>query len=112
MWNDKTGMTEADGLNLQKCGEFIYREIGLTDDCSKRASVQFFVIRHNDLAKRIRPPKDDMTPLLPSNHEARSFKRFDACPSGDARQLAHTAISTASKCSSGTGRLSSLRAAT
>ena len=106
------GVRTPANAELQQCGKLFYRKIGLSDNCSEGSTIQFFVIRHNDLAKRISPAKNDVATFLPSNREPYSFKRLDACASRDARQFAHTAMRTASKCSSGTGRLSSFRAAT
>jgi hypothetical protein len=49
--------------------------------------------------------------LLPLEPEARAFHGFNALSPGDPGQFAHTATTRASKRSSGTGSLSSSRAA-
>ncbi len=111
IWHRQCGVNTPANVELQQCGEFFYRKIGLSDNCSEGTTIQFLVIGHNHLTKRISPAENDMAPFLPSNYESYSLQRLDACTPRDARQFAHTAMRTASKCSSGTGRLSSFKAA-
>jgi hypothetical protein len=69
------------------------------------------MIRDNQLSEGLRTPKNDMAAFLPLHNKTGSLKRFHTGSPRKTRQLAHTAINTASKRSSGTASLSSSKAA-
>ena len=96
---------------LQQFHKLIYAEACLSDDAAQRASVQFFVIRDNYLSEWFIPAQNDVASFLSLEIEANFAQRFGAIPARDSRQRAHTATSSVSKCSSGTGKPSSSSAA-
>lgn len=83
-------------FNSQQVDELVNAESGLTYDGPQRAPVEFFVEGNGDLRERIISTQDDVASFLPLEIET----------------YFHTASSIASNRSSGTGRLSSSRAAT
>lgn len=87
-------------------------ETGLAKDGAQSAAIELGMVRDDELSEGIVPAQDDVAALLSFHHEPRAHEAPDALASGDPRQLAHTAMSTASKRSSGTGRSSWTRAAT
>src|ERR1035437_6212106 len=66
----------------------------------------------NSLRKRIVPPHNDMPAVLAAHSEAQPLQRRHHLLPGDPRQFAHTAKSSASSLSSGTGRPSARKTAT
>jgi len=68
--------------------------------------------RHDHLSEGNVTAQHHVTSFLPTNEEPGTLERPDALPSGDRRKLAHTATTSVSKRSSGTGRWSSSSAAT
>jgi hypothetical protein len=75
-------------------------------------AIQRLVIWNHDLTEWFVTPQDDMAPDLAYDTEADPLDGSHAGTSGDDRKVAHTVTRRASKCSSGTGRLSASRAST
>lgn len=96
--------------DLQQCVELFHAEIGLPQDCPQRSAVEFFVIGHDELGKRIVATQDDMRAVLAFLIKAGFCERFDSVTAREPGQFAHTATRSVSKCSSGTGSLSSCKA--
>ncbi len=97
---------------LQERNEGLDRQARLSDDCPQRAAVEFLVVGHDQLRERRVSSEDDVAAFLPPEKETGPLERANALATGDARQLAHTATSRASKRSGGTARWSSSSAAT
>ncbi len=83
----------------------------MVDDGAQRAAVELFVVGNNQLGKRVVAAQDDVTAVLSLFVEPGSRECPHTLVAGEAWQLAHTATSIVSKCSSGTGSLSSCKAA-
>ena len=92
------------GGELQELYEFFNAKACLSDDCSKCASVQFFVIRYDKLGERFVSPEDQMTPMLSTEKESSFQKSFDTFLSRDLRKGAHTATRIVSNLSGGIGK--------
>ena len=88
----------------QQCNELFYGNSRAAEDRTQGAAIQFFVVRDYDLGKWLVAAKYHVTPFLPAQLKARLPQRSCAFPARDTRQLAHTATSSVSNCSSGTGR--------
>jgi len=56
---------------LQQPDKLIERQIGLTDDCPECSSVQFFMIRYDELRERIISAKDNVASVLTLEIETR-----------------------------------------
>lgn len=69
------------------------------------------MIGNDDLAKWILLSEDHVAPLLTLEREARFSEDFQTFTAGNGREFGHTATSSASNFSFGTGSLSSSRAA-
>jgi len=96
---------------LEESNELVRCQPSLSDDGTQSTAVELLVVRDYDLGKRIRPPQNDVTSFLSPGHETRPFQRANALAPRQLRQLAHTATSSASSLSGGTGSLSSSSAA-
>lgn len=70
------------------------------------------MIRHYHLAEWVLAAKDNVASDLADNAEANPLQSPQAIPTGDDRKVGHTVTRRASKCSSGTGRLSASKAPT
>jgi hypothetical protein len=97
---------------LNQFNKLIYSQACLTDDGAQRTPVKRFVVRHNDLGKRVISAQDHVTALLPLEMKADFAQGFGTFPARDDRYTAHTATTNASNRSEGTGKWSSSRAAT
>ena len=97
---------------LQQRVKLLRAEIGLPQDRAQCSAVEFFVIGYDELGKRIVATQDDVGTVLALLIEADFCERFDAVAARYPRQLAHTANNSVSKCSSGTGSLSSCKVIT
>lgn len=96
---------------LQQCVELIYAEIDLPQDRAQRTPIELLVVGDHELSERIVTPHHDMGAVLALRIETGFGESFDAVSAREPRQLAQTATSSVPKCSSGTGSLSSWRAA-
>ena len=92
--------------------EILNVQSGLADDGSQRSPIELPVIRHNHLCERGVASEDHVAAFLPLQDEASPCQSSRAFSSRYAGQPAHTATTSVSKRSSGTGRPSSSRAAT
>ena len=101
----------ADRYCLQQCVELIHTEIDLPQDCAQRTPIEFFVVGDYELSEGIIPPQDDVGAVLAFLLKADFGERLDAVVARKPGQLAHTATTNVPKCSSGTGRPSSCKAA-
>lgn len=96
--------------SYQVAQEFIDAQACMANYGTKRASVKFGMVRHNQLCKGLVPSKDHVAAFLPFQVEARVLKCLEAFPARNPRRLAHTATTSTSNRSSGTGSPSSARA--
>ena len=101
----------ADRYCLQQCVELVHAEIGLPQDCAQRTAIELFVVGDYELSEGIIPPQDDVGAVLAFLVKADFGERLDAVVARKPGQLAHTATTNVPKCSSGTGRPSSCKAA-
>mgnify|MGYP003461581601 FL=1 len=101
----------ADSVSLQQCVELIHAEIGLPQDRAQRTPIELLVVGDHQLRERMVTPQHDMGAVLALQIETGFGESLDAVPAREPGQLAQTATSSVPKCSSGTGSLSSCRAA-
>ncbi len=79
----------------------------LTEDRAKRAPVNLTMIGNDCLGKGIITPQNNVAAVLPTDRKAHFLECPNDIRTGNLRQFAHTAMSKASKCSSGSGKPSS-----
>jgi hypothetical protein len=97
-------------VRLEQFAKFVRRKPRLPQYGAERASIDFFMVRHDNLSEGYISPKDDMTTVLPFDLETSLEKSGDALAPRDSGQAGHTARSTASNRSGGTARPSSCNA--
>jgi hypothetical protein len=76
LWREKTLFAEFVGL--QKTLELIDCHACLADDSSQSSTIQFSMIRNNDLGERILAAEYHMASMLPQYCESGSGQRFRA----------------------------------
>ena len=79
----------------------------MSNDCTQGSPVQFLVIWDDDLPEGIATTEDQVASFLPPKEETSFLEGLGAVSSGKPRQLAHTATTSTSNRSSGTGNPSS-----
>ena len=79
----------------------------MSNDCTQGSPVQFLVIWDDDLPEGIATTEDHVASFLPPKEETSFLAGLGAVSSGKPRQLAHTATTSTSNRSSGTGNPSS-----
>jgi hypothetical protein len=111
-----TGLTRLDeGAShraLQKLTELFRSQPCGTKNGPQGAAIERMVIRHYHLAERVIAAYDDVASHLPDDAEAGPPQDPQAISARDNRKVGHTVTRRASKCSSGTGRLSASKAPT
>lgn len=100
------------GLGLQKFAELVWSQTRRTKNGAQGATIQGPVVRHDYLAEWVLTARHNVASLLADYVEARTLQGSDTLPSGYNGEVAHTVTRRASKCSSGTGKLSTSRAPT
>jgi len=65
------------------------------------------MVRHDRLSEWCVTTHDDVAAVLPPNRETKLLKHTNDIGAGNLRKPAHTATTSASKCSGGTASLSS-----
>jgi hypothetical protein len=92
----------------QPLDKLLDRDIRLPKDRAQRSAIQLLVIGYNDLGKGFIPPQDDVAGRADDGCES---LLASARPRRHAREFRHTATTSVSNVSLGTGRWSSSRAA-
>jgi len=92
---------------LKELSELLDTNSRLSQDGAQSSTVDLMMIGNNSLCEWIVSPHDKMAPLLTTHRETDFLQRPHHFLAGHLRELAHTAMSSASKCSSGTAMPSS-----
>jgi len=69
---------EAHCNDSEQCVELFNGEVGLADDRTQSATVEFFVVWHDELSEGFIATKDDVAAVLPLWNEAHFFERTHA----------------------------------
>lgn len=109
--NRKSSSIARGRHGLQQRVELVHAEIGLPQDCAQRATIELFVFGDYELGEEVIAPQDDMGAVLAFLVEADFGECLDAIAARKSGQFTHTATTSVPKCSSGTGRPSSFKAA-
>ena len=83
----------------------------MPQDCAQRATIEFFVFGDYELGEGVIAPQDDVGSVLAFLVEADFGECLYAVSARKPGQFTHTATTSVPKCSSGTGRPSSFKAA-
>jgi len=67
---------------IQQLNELVYSESCITNDRAKRATSEFFVVRHDNRCVWVGAPEDDVTASLAANLESSLFQCFHALTPG------------------------------